>query len=265
MPRLPGESGCAARIARPEFGLFAWARDAFRAVGLHQRPPVGLLIVGDPDHVDLDFEAEQRAGEGERRAPLPGAGLGRKLGYALFLIVEGLGDRGVGLVAPGGADALVFVEDARGRSERLLEPPRAIERRRTPQAIDVADGRREFRCAARRSPPGRSAPSERAARDRRARPACRCRDAAPGAAATADRRRYCTRRGESDPRPGCSWSARSCSLPAGRGHGLASFSLLDALTLNRFTGSIFQVLARCFGAPLKDIPPSHPRRCAGSR
>ena len=144
MPRLPGESGCAARIARPEFRLLARARHAFRAVGLHERPPVGLLIVGDPDHVDLDFQAEQRAGEGERGAPLPGAGLGRKLGYALFLIVERLGDRGVRLVAAGGAHALVFVENARARSERLLEPPRAIERRRTPQAIDVAHGRGNF-------------------------------------------------------------------------------------------------------------------------
>ena len=47
-------------------GLVARARDAFRAIGLHQRPPVGLLIVGDLDHVDFDFETEQRAGESER-------------------------------------------------------------------------------------------------------------------------------------------------------------------------------------------------------
>ena len=125
-------------------GLAARARDAFRAIGLHQRPPVGLLVVGDLDHVDLDFEAEQRPGEGERRAPLPCPRLGRKLFDALFLVVEGLGDRGIGLVAAGGTDALVFVEDAGGRSERLLEPPGAIERRRAPQSIDVANRRRDF-------------------------------------------------------------------------------------------------------------------------
>ena len=125
-------------------GLVARARDAFRAIGLHQRPPVGLLVVGDLDHVDLDLEAEQRAGEGERRAPLPRAGLGRELRDAFLLVVEGLGHGGVGLVAAGGADALVFVEDARGRSERLLQPPSAIKRRRAPHAIDVADRLRDL-------------------------------------------------------------------------------------------------------------------------
>ena len=125
-------------------GLVARACDAFRAVGLHQRSPVGLLIVGDPDHVDFDFEAEQRAGEGERRAPLPRAGLGRELGHALFLVVKSLRHGGVGLVTAGRADALVFVEDAGGRSERLLEPPGAIERRWTPHAVDVAHRRRDL-------------------------------------------------------------------------------------------------------------------------
>ena len=108
-------------------GLAARACDAFRAVGLHQRPPIRLLIVGDPDHVDFDFEAEQRAGEGERRTPLPRAGLGRELGHALFLVVKSLGDGGVRLVAAGRADALVFVEDAR-RSFRA--PARAAGRGR---------------------------------------------------------------------------------------------------------------------------------------
>ena len=55
----------------PGIGLVARACDALRAIGLHQRAAVGLLIVGDLDHVDFDFEAEQSAGEGERRAPLP--------------------------------------------------------------------------------------------------------------------------------------------------------------------------------------------------
>jgi hypothetical protein len=110
----------------PEIGLVARARDAFRAIGLHQRPPVRLLIIGDPDHVDFDFEAEQRASEGERRAPLARAGFSRQLRHALFLIVEGLSDGGVGFVAACGADALVFIENARVRAERLLEPVSSV-------------------------------------------------------------------------------------------------------------------------------------------
>ena len=218
MPRLPGESGCALRIARAGVGLVARACDAFRAVGLHQRPAIGLLIVGDPDHVDLDFEAEQRAGEGERGAPLPRAGLGRELRHALFLVVEGLGDGGVGLVAAGGADALVFVEDARAS---FRAPSRAAGRDRAASGATCGRCRAPAsgsRCAARRSPPGRSAPSERAARDRPGRPAVRSRGAAPAAAAKADRRRCCTRRAESGPRPSDISSGRSMasSLPGAR-------------------------------------------------
>ena len=134
-----------------------------RAIGLHQRPPVGLLIVGDLDHVDFDFEAEQRAGEGERGAPLPRArSRSRASSTPSCLVVEGLGHRGVGLVAAGGAHPLVFVENARAGAERLLEPPRAVERGRAPHAGRCRGPASGFRSAVRRSLPGRSAPSERA-------------------------------------------------------------------------------------------------------
>ena len=69
------------------------------------------------------------AGEGERRAPLAGAGLGGQPLDAGFLVVEGLRHRRVRLVAAGRADALVLVEDARRRIERLLQPAGAEERR----------------------------------------------------------------------------------------------------------------------------------------
>ena len=215
MPRLPGESGCAFRMARPESVSSARARDALRAVGLHQRPPIGLLVVGDLDHVDLDFEAEQRAREGERRAPLPGAGLGRQLRDALLLVVESLGDGGVGLVAAGGAHALVFVENARARSERLLEPPRAIERRRSPHPVDVAHRRRDFDMPLAADFLADQRHRKEGREIVRARPAGPCRDAAPAAAGTAGRRRCCTRRGESGPRPSDISSARSLLLPRG--------------------------------------------------
>ena len=43
-----------------------------------------------------------------------------------------------GLCEPGGRDALVLVEDLRRRPELLLEPARAVQRRRPPQRVGVA-------------------------------------------------------------------------------------------------------------------------------
>ena len=97
-------------------------------------------------------------GEGERGAPLPGAGLGRQLLDAGFLVVEGLRHRGVGLVAAGRRDALVFVEDARRRIERAS--PGGARGRAAPAATACRPRApaRGFRSRARRKPPARSAP-----------------------------------------------------------------------------------------------------------
>src|SRR3954464_12871972 len=113
------------------------ARDDLRAPRLDHRAPARLLVVRDPDHVDLALEPDQPAREGERAAPLAGAGLGREARPPLALVVERLRDRGVRLVAAGRAYALVLVEDALARPERRLEPVRAEERRRAPEAVDV--------------------------------------------------------------------------------------------------------------------------------
>ena len=75
MPRLPGESGCRRHVPAG-LGVVGGAGDDLRAPDLHQRAPIRLLLVADLDHVDLAFEPEQPAGEGERAAPLAGAGLG---------------------------------------------------------------------------------------------------------------------------------------------------------------------------------------------
>ena len=109
-----------------------------RAPRLHHRAPVGLLVVAGADHVDLALEAEQRAGERERGAPLPGAGLGHQLRDPGLRVLVGLRDGAVGLVRAGGRDALVLVEDLRRRAERLLQRPRAVQRRRPPQPVGVA-------------------------------------------------------------------------------------------------------------------------------
>src|ERR1700722_9641961 len=67
MPSEPVESG----LGGPGRG-----RVHGRAVGLHKRAPVRLLVVGRPDHPDLAVEGVLRRRERERAAPLPGAGLG---------------------------------------------------------------------------------------------------------------------------------------------------------------------------------------------
>ena len=117
------------------------------APGLDHRPPVRLLVIGDPDHEHLAFEAEELARERQRGAPLPGAGLGGELAHALLLVVEGLGHRGVRLVRAGGRDPLVLVVDVGRGIERALQALRAVERGRTPQPVHVADlvGDRDLR------------------------------------------------------------------------------------------------------------------------
>src|SRR5436853_3543562 len=88
-----------------------------RAPGLDHRAPVRLLLVRDLDHVDLALEPDQLAGERQRAPPLPGAGLGREPRAPFLLVVEGLRDGRVRLVAPRRADALVFIEDAAPRAD----------------------------------------------------------------------------------------------------------------------------------------------------
>src|SRR6476659_6709332 len=70
MPRLPGESGCSASTFRPA------------SVSLE-----GLLLVRGLDQVHLALEPDELAREGERAAPLAGAGLGREARTALGLVV----------------------------------------------------------------------------------------------------------------------------------------------------------------------------------
>src|SRR5829696_9581511 len=101
-----------------------------RAPGLHHRLPVGLLVEGDADHEDLTLEAEEPAGEGQRRPPLARAGLGRELADARLAVVVRLSHGGVWLVRARRRDPFVLVVDARGRIEFALEAQGPEERRR---------------------------------------------------------------------------------------------------------------------------------------
>src|SRR5437763_12328216 len=114
------------------------AGEHFGAIGLDHGAPVGLLLVAGLDHVDGALEPEQRAGERQRAAPLASAGLRRQSADAFGLVVVGLSDSRIGLMAAGWAGAFVFVVHMRGRIERPLEAERPIEWGRAPQPVDVA-------------------------------------------------------------------------------------------------------------------------------
>src|SRR5581483_5582253 len=123
----------------PGLRVLRRARHDLRAPRLDHRPAVRLLLVRDPNHVDLAVEADQLARERERAAPLPRARLGRQPGASLALVVERLRDRRVRLVAAGRADAFVLEEDARPRADRLLEAARAQQGRRPPEPVELED------------------------------------------------------------------------------------------------------------------------------
>ena len=89
------------------------------AVGPHDLPAEGLLLVADLHHVDLAVQPQVGAGHGEGGAPLAGAGLGGDALEALLLGVVGLGDGAVQLVGAGGVVALKLVVDF-GRGLELL-------------------------------------------------------------------------------------------------------------------------------------------------
>src|SRR3972149_4129208 len=92
-------------------GVGARAGHDLSAPRLHHHAAVGLLVIGDLDHVDLALEAEELAGHSQRRAPLAGARLRGDPRDAFLLVVVGLGDGRVGLVAGGRASALLLVVD----------------------------------------------------------------------------------------------------------------------------------------------------------
>ena len=125
------------------FGLWARARHHLCPPALHQVAAIGLLLIADPHHVDFDLQIEKRSRQSQSRAPLSGPCLrGEPPNPGLFVVV-GLGHGGVGLVAAGRADTLVFVVNMCRRIERFLQAPSAIERGWPPQAINLPHGVRD--------------------------------------------------------------------------------------------------------------------------
>ena len=84
------------------------------AEGLHQHVAVRLRVVRGADLEDLTLQAEGFGGEGQRRAPLAGAGLGDHFGHPGLRIGVRLGDGRIGLVTADWGGTLVFVVDPGG-------------------------------------------------------------------------------------------------------------------------------------------------------
>src|SRR5882762_11287185 len=97
--------------APPGICFAARARDALGTPSLHQSLAVRLLLEAHLHHVDAHVETKHRAREGERRTPLPGAGLGREPPDAGFLVIKGLSHGGVRLVAASWAHPFIFIVD----------------------------------------------------------------------------------------------------------------------------------------------------------
>ena len=106
---------------------------------VHERPAVGLLVVAHLDHVDGAFHGEKVTGQGQGAAPLAGPGLGGQPFDARRLVVVGLGHRGVGLVAPGGADGFVLIIDAGRGLQGLLQVVGPVQGAGPPQLVDAPD------------------------------------------------------------------------------------------------------------------------------
>ena len=123
---------------RPASVVSLGERSTRGAPALHHRPPVGLLVVAGPDHVDHALQPEQAAGHRQRRAPLAGAGLGHQPLDPGLLVRVGLGDRAVWLVRAGRRDALVLVVDLGRGIELALEAVGPVQRRGPPQLVDLA-------------------------------------------------------------------------------------------------------------------------------
>ena len=191
-------------------GILAGTGHHAGAPGLHHRAAIRLLLVADPHHVDLALQPEHLAGEGHRAAPLPGAGLGGDPVAARRLVVIGLGHGRVGLMAPGGTDALVLVEDACGGIQGALQPVRAVQRGGPPEPVGGAHllGDGDEALGADLLPDqGHGEQRRQVAGPDRLR---RCRDAGAAAAGWAGRPRCCTRLPASGTRPACTWFARPC-------------------------------------------------------
>ncbi len=89
------------------------------AESLHDRTPVGLLLITYLYHIDRTVNAELLRRIAERTAPLTGTGFRRQIGNSLFLRIIGLCDSGIQFMAAGGRNRFILEIDM-GRSPKGL-------------------------------------------------------------------------------------------------------------------------------------------------
>ena len=109
------------------------------AVGPHDLPAKGLLLIGALDHVHLAVQTQVSTGHAQSGAPLTGAGLGGYALEALLFGIIGLGNGGVQLVAAGGVVALEFIIDFGRCLELFLQAVGPDQGRRTVHLIEIPD------------------------------------------------------------------------------------------------------------------------------
>src|SRR3972149_2899155 len=115
--------------------LRAWASVNFSIPELHQDSSVGFLVVASLHHVHSTVKAEHHAAERQSGAPLTSSRLRCQTFGSFLHVVVGLGNRRVGLVAAGRADALVLVVDLGRRLQGLLESDRSDKGSGSPKLV----------------------------------------------------------------------------------------------------------------------------------
>ena len=91
------------------------------AVGPHNLPAEGLLLIGHLYHKHLAVQVKVGACHGQGSAPLASAGFGGHALQPLLLCVVCLGDGGIELVAAAGVVALELVVNLCGSAQLLLQ------------------------------------------------------------------------------------------------------------------------------------------------
>ena len=120
-PRLPGVVRIGSQRIAAGLGVLLGLATTSAPHAADHRTAVRLLIVAHAHHVHLAFEAEHLTRQAQRASPLSGTRFGREPLDPGLLVIVGLGDRGVGLVAACRAHAFVFEVDLRRGVQFLLE------------------------------------------------------------------------------------------------------------------------------------------------